>query len=91
MNGKPVEELTQIAHVSKVRQVGKHIVQKLKEHVPRQLFEIAIQAKVEGKVVAREDIRALRKDVLAKCVSNLLWIIGLENNFCIIYGTQFLI
>ena len=69
MNQKPVEELTQIAHVSKARDVAKQMVNKLKEHVPRQLFEIAIQAKVSGKVIARENIKALRKDVLAKCVS----------------------
>ena len=54
MNQKPVEELTQIAHVSKARDVAKQMVNKLKEHVPRQLFEIAIQAKVSGKVIARE-------------------------------------
>ena len=69
MNQKPVEELTQIAHVSKAKEVAKHIVHQLKEHVPRQLFEIAIQAKVNGKVIARENIKAYRKDVLAKCVS----------------------
>ena len=74
MNGKPVEELTHIAHVSKARQVGKHIVNKLKECVPRQLFLIAIQAKVDGKVLARENIKALRKDVLAKCVSNIFYV-----------------
>lgn len=70
MNGKPVEELTQIAHISKAREIGKHIVQKLKEYVPRQLFDIAVQAKVGNKVLARENIKALKKDVLAKCVSN---------------------
>ena len=69
MNQKPVEELTQIAHVSKTREVAKHMVNKLKEHIPRQLFEIAIQAKVNGKVIARENIKPFRKDVLAKCVS----------------------
>ena len=69
MNQKPVEELTQIAHVSKAREVAKHMISQLKEHVPRHLFEIAIQAKVSGKVIARENIKAYRKDVLAKCVS----------------------
>ena len=50
--------------------MGKAIAAKLKETLPQQLFEIAVQAKVGSKVLARENIKALRKDVLAKCVSS---------------------
>ena len=69
LNGRDVEELTQICHSSKAREIGKKIAGKLKEAIPRQLFEIAIQAKMEGRVLARENIRAYRKDVTAKLVS----------------------
>ncbi len=71
LNGQVVEELSQIAHVTKARELGKRMVYKLKETLPQQLFEIVIQAKVGNKIIARENLKALRKDVLAKCVSNL--------------------
>lgn len=45
------------------------MVEKLKETLPRQLFEVVIQAKIGGRIIARENLKALRKDVLAKCVS----------------------
>lgn len=69
LNGTTVEELAQVAHISKARKISKAIVNKLHTTLPQQLFEIAIQAKVGAKVLARENVKALRKDVLAKCVS----------------------
>ena len=71
LNGQVVDELTQIAHVTKAREMGKRIVHKLKETLPQQLFEIVIQARVGNKIIGRETLRALRKDVLAKCVSTM--------------------
>ena len=68
MNDRLVEEFTQIAHVSKARSIAKRMAAKLKTAIPPQLFEIVIQAKVNSKVLARENIKATRKDVLAKCV-----------------------
>lgn len=64
---KPVDALSTIVHSSKVRSVGRDLCMRLKEAIPRQLFEIPIQAKVGATVVARETLKALRKDVLAKC------------------------
>jgi len=68
LNGEVVEELSTIVHVSKARQYGKLICHRLKETIPRQLFQVAIQAAVGSKILARENIQALRKDVTAKCV-----------------------
>lgn len=67
LNGQPVDELTIICHVSKARQMAKRMCNKLKETIPRQLYRISIQALVGSKILAREDIGAYRKDVLAKC------------------------
>jgi len=67
LNGEIVEELSSIVHVSKARQYGKSICHRLKETIPRQLFQVAIQAAVGSKILARENIAALRKDVTAKC------------------------
>jgi len=67
LNGKQVHELSTISHVSKLRDRAKAVVFKLKNELPRQQFAIAIQAAVGGKILAREDIKALKKDVLAKC------------------------
>jgi len=72
LNGVIVEELSSIVHVSKARQYGKFICHRLKETIPRQLFQVAIQAAVGGKILARENISALRKDVTAKCVGSIL-------------------
>ncbi|MBN3310267.1 GUF1 factor, partial [Amia calva] len=67
LNGKPVEELTTIAHKDKAYAVGKAMCERLQDSIPRQLFEIAIQAAIGSKVIARETIKAYRKNVLAKC------------------------
>ena len=74
LNGEPVEELSLIVHTSRARSVGKAVVARLAESIPRQMFSVAIQAAVGGKILARADVKALKKDVLAKCVStNGLW------------------
>jgi len=67
VNGDPVDALSVIVHRDKAHQRGKEICQRLKEVIPRQLFEVAIQAAIGGKIVARETVKALRKNVLAKC------------------------
>ena len=69
INGKDVEELTMIAHRSRARTIAVKICAKLKENIPRQLFLITIQAAAGTKIICREDVKALRKDVTAKCVS----------------------
>lgn len=69
INNKEVEELTQVTHMSKARALAKHVVTRLKECLPAQLYDVALQGKIGGKVIARENIKARRKDVLAKCVS----------------------
>ena len=67
MNGDMVDALSFIVHKDKAYQRGRRIAEKLKESIPRQLFEIPIQAAVGGKIIARETVKAMRKDVLAKC------------------------
>ncbi|KAH6924953.1 hypothetical protein HPB50_027024 [Hyalomma asiaticum] len=67
LNGKVVDELTTIVHATRARQVGRSMLSRLKESIPQQLYAVALQAAVGGKIVAREDIRALKKNVLAKC------------------------
>ncbi|CAG9820065.1 unnamed protein product [Phaedon cochleariae] len=66
LNGKLIDELSGIAHITKAQTIGRRMVLKLKEMIPRQLIHIAIQATVNGKVVARENIKPFRKDVTAK-------------------------
>ena len=66
LNGLPVEEMTHITHVSQARPLARRIALKLKENLDPQLFHIAIQIKVGAKVIAREDMKALKKDVTAK-------------------------
>lgn len=72
LNGKPVPDLSLVVHRSECLQVGRRLVKQLKKYVQRQLFEVALQAAIGGKVVARETIAATRKDVTAKCVSDCL-------------------
>ena len=66
LNDQPVEEMTHITHMSEARTVARRIALKLKENLDPHLFKIAIQVKVGAKVIAREDMKALRKDVTAK-------------------------
>ena len=67
IHAEPVDALSQIVHKDKAYQVGKLMCEKLKELIDRQNFEVAIQARIGGKIIARETIGARRKDVIAKC------------------------
>jgi GTP-binding protein LepA len=67
LQGQPVDAFSQIVHADKAREYGLAMTARLKELIPRQQYEVPIQAAIGSRIIARENIRALRKDVLAKC------------------------
>jgi GTP-binding protein LepA len=67
VNGEPVDAFSSIVHRDKAEGRGRAIAAKLKDVIPKQLYQVAIQAAIGGKIVARESVSAMRKDVTAKC------------------------
>jgi GTP-binding protein LepA len=67
LNGHPVDAFSSIVHKAKADDYGKKMAAKLRELIPRQLFDVPIQAAIGGRIIARETVKAKRKDVLAKC------------------------
>jgi GTP-binding protein LepA len=67
VNGQPIDALTLITHPEEAQVKGRELVEKLRSLIPRQLFDVPIQAAIGGKIIARETVKAMRKNVLAKC------------------------
>jgi GTP-binding protein LepA len=67
VNSEPVDALATIVHETEAYHKGQRFITKLKELIPRQLFDVAIQASSGGRIISRANVKALRKDVLAKC------------------------
>ena len=67
LNGVPVDAFSSIVHQDKADDYGRRMAEKLRELIPRQLFDVPIQAAIGGRIIARETVKAKRKDVLAKC------------------------
>jgi GTP-binding protein LepA len=67
LHGEPVDAFSSVVHREKAATYGRRMVERLRELIPRQLFDVAIQAAIGPRIVARETVRAKRKDVLAKC------------------------
>jgi len=67
LNGQPVDAFSAIVHRQKAEEYGRKMATKLRQLIPRQLFDVPIQAAIGGRILARETVKAKRKDVLAKC------------------------
>jgi GTP-binding protein LepA len=67
LHGEPVDAFSSVVHRAKAAQYGRGMVERLRELIPRQLFDVAIQASIGSRIIARETVKAKRKDVLAKC------------------------